>query len=168
MHAYFKILGKLTKTGIRYGVVGLMGASFYGSDQTTYDLDIFVEPDEKTLSKVRALLKKEGLAEAAVCGGELVKPSPTNREIIDKKITLLFVDSGGLTIDVLTSVSGLDFKKLWKRHKPFVIDGQKIYAASLEDIIMSKSKANRTKDSLHLPRLRKLLKEKTAKSAQNS
>lgn len=158
MHPYFKILGKLTKAKVRYGVVGLMGASFYGSDQTTYDLDIFVEPDEKTLSKVRALLKKEGLSEAAVSGGELVKPSPTSREIIDKRITLLFVEPAGLTIDVLTAVSGLDFKKLWKNHKPFVVDGQKIFVASLEDILLSKEKADRPKDRLHLPRLRKLLK----------
>lgn len=59
IHPYFLILGKLTKQGIRYGVVGQIGASFYGSDQTTYDLDIFVEPREANLSKVRRLIKND-------------------------------------------------------------------------------------------------------------
>lgn len=62
-HPYFEILGRLTKAGVPYCVVGLMGASFYGSDQTTYDLDMVVEPTKKTLSQVRKFLKNEGFTD---------------------------------------------------------------------------------------------------------
>lgn len=158
VHPYFLILGKLTQEGIRYGVVGQMGASFYGSDQTTYDLDLFVEPLEKNISKLRGLLKKEGLAEIPVCQGKIVKPAPTSREVINQQITLMYADAYGLTIDVLTAVSGIDFKKVWKGKKIFRLGGQKIYVASLKDIIHSKSCANRPKDRLHLPRLKALVK----------
>ena len=159
VHPYFLILGKLTKEGVRYGVVGQIGASFYGSDQTTYDLDIFVEPQEKNLSKVRRLLKKEGLIEIAIVGGQAVKPSPTNKEVIDRQITLLYADAYGLTIDVLTAISGVNFKKVWKGKKLFKMREEKIYVASLTDIIHSKKSANRPKDRLHLSRLKALLKK---------
>ncbi len=160
VHPYFLILGKLTRQGVRYGVVGQMGASFYGSDQTTYDLDLFVEPLEKNVSQLRKLLKKEGLAEIAVSRGQIIKPAPTSREIIDGQITLMYADAYGLTIDVLTAVSGIDFKKLWKRKKIFKLGGQNIHVASLKDIIHSKSCANRPNDRLHLPRLKALMKKK--------
>ena len=69
VHPYFQILGNLTKEGVRYGLVGQMGASFYGSDQTTYDVDVFVEPNEENLKLLRKKLKESGLTEVAVYQG---------------------------------------------------------------------------------------------------
>lgn len=157
-HPYFSILNKLTKAGIRYSVVGLMGASFYGSDQTTYDLDVCVEPDEKKLTKLRTLFQKLGLTEIPVLKEKIIKPSPSSKEILEKKMTLLFADPYGLSIDVLPCISGVNFKDLWGKKKTFTLSGDKIYVASLEHIIASKTKADRPKDRLHVKRLKDLLK----------
>lgn len=159
-HPYFLILGKLTKQRIPYCVVGLFGASFYGSSLTTYDVDLFVEPTEKTLSKARRFFKKEGLSETVVYQGEIQKPPPTNHEIMKKKMTLVFTDPYGLSFDVMTQISGLDFKTVWKARKKFSAQRQPICVASLDHILLSKLRAGREKDRLHVKRLRELLREK--------
>lgn len=156
-HPYFEILGRLTKAGIPYCVVGLMGASFHGSDQTTYDLDMVVEPTKNTLSQVRKFLKNEGFTEGAIFKGEILKPPPTDDNVIKNKITLFYTDPYGLSIDVMTVISGINFKKLWKNCEKILVGKQTIYVASLKDIILSKSTANRAKDRIHLKHLKALL-----------
>lgn len=157
-HPYFQILGALTKSGIHYAVVGQMGPSFYGSDQTTYDLDLFIEPNKEDLSHIRKFFRKKGFAEVAVFQEQLLKPPPTDDEIIQKKITLLFAEPSGLSIDVMTAISGLEFKTVWKKCQTFLVGKEKVIVAALDHIILSKEKAGRKKDRLHIPHLKKLLR----------
>ena len=159
MHPYFELLGKLNRQKIPYCVVGLLGASFYGSTLSTYDLDLLVEPTEKTLAKVRLFFIKQKFSEVAVYQGEILKQPPTHREVLRKKITLLYTDLYGLSIDVMTQISGLVFKKVWHDHKKFPMHGKTIRVASLEHILYSKQKAGREKDLLHVRRLQEMLTE---------
>lgn len=157
-HPYFQILGKLTKERVHYCVVGLLGASFYGSTLSTYDLDVLVEPTKKTLSKVRSLLRKYGLSEVVVYQEKVLKPLPNDEQILKKRMTILFVDPYGLSIDVMTQISGFNFVTVWKGRRKFLIQGQKIYVASLRHILLSKLKSGRQKDLLQVRQLKDLLK----------
>ncbi|MBI1976268.1 MAG: hypothetical protein HYS56_02025 [Candidatus Omnitrophica bacterium] len=158
-HPYFELLGQLTKQKARYCVVGLLGASFYGSTLSTYDLDLVVEPTEETLEKIRLFFHRQKFSEIAVYHGEILKQPPTHGEVLRKKMTLLFTDSYGLSIDVMTQISGIDFKTVWQKRKKFSMQGRQICVASLEHILLSKQKAGREKDLLHVRRLQEMLIE---------
>ncbi len=155
-HPYFKILGKLTRNRVRYCIVGLMGASFYGSTFSTYDLDILIEAKKKTLLKVRRLLYEYGLSEVVVYRGEILKPPPREDEILEKKMVLHYLGLSGIAIDVMTRISGVNFDTVWKKRRKFSIQGQKINVASLRHILLSKLKSGRPKDLFHIKQLREL------------
>lgn len=126
--------------GVEYLFIGKSGAIFYGFPETTQDADIFpakgAENGRKLISALREL------------GYELT-PQTEQELIVGKDFVQL--RSGPFDLDLVFAPDGIETFTAAKA-RALVLDGR-FPVASLEDIILSKRAANRTKDRESLPRL---------------
>jgi len=149
------ILESLDRHGVRYVLIGGLAATLHGSPHVTFDVDITPERSRRNLEALAAALEDldarvrledhpEGLAFDR-------SPEMLERtEILDLStrhgaLDLTFVPSGTQGYaDLRRSTEDLD------------VDGVRVPVASLADVIRSKEAADREKDRLVLPSLRRL------------
>ena len=152
----FRVLGS---HGVRYVVIGNLGATLYGSPLVTGDVDVCPASDEPNLvalasalidmgARIRTADVPEGLPFA--CDAAFL------RQMKMVNLTTRFGD-----VDVSFEPSGTGgYEDLSQRAVRIDLrDGLSTHIASLEDIIRSKEAANREKDRLALPTLRLLLQK---------
>ena len=58
-------------------------------------------------------------------------------------------------IDIMTSVSGLEFESAWERKLIVDFDGESAGVLSREDLLLTKKAADRLRDRKHIRRLQK-------------
>jgi hypothetical protein len=133
--------------GVEYLVVGGHAVNAYGVPRLTKDLDVFIRSDQANSEKVlRALAifgaPIQGLSPADFCGhpGEIfqigVEP---NR------------------IDILQSISGVDFNAAWERRVLFEVEeGVSAPFLSLEDLLANKLESGRLQDMADVEHLNKM------------
>jgi len=59
-------------------------------------------------------------------------------------------------IDIITSVSGLDFDDAWSRREPSTYLGEPNFVPGLEDLIANKKASGRDKDLIDVRELRRI------------
>lgn len=152
------IVAVLERHRVAYVVIGGLAAALHGAAHITMDIDITPSPDPDNLARLSGALKElgarvrttdapEGLAfdhDAASLGRVGVWNLVTHYGDLD----ISFVPSGTTGYDDL-------------RRDAVVLDiyGVRPSVASLADVVRSKEAANRDKDRLALPVLRRLLEE---------
>jgi hypothetical protein len=60
-----------------------------------------------------------------------------------------------LRLDIMTSVSGLEFESAWERRLVVDFDGESAAVLSRDDLLLSKKSAGRRRDRKHIKNLRK-------------
>jgi predicted nucleotidyltransferase len=130
-----EFLRLLNCRGTRYLLVGGYAVAFHGRPRSTGDIDLWIDPAAENASKVIDALVEFGFADAdrhrhlLVPGGKLFRLGvPPNR------------------IEVLPSVSGLEFAACWPRRVDAMIDGTAVHVLGLEDLRTNKKAAGRAKD----------------------
>lgn len=150
------ILRLLGEHRVRYVLVGGLAATLYGSPYVTTDVDITParEPDNlaalaSALEDLQARIRTEG-----VPGGLSFDRSA---EMLSRvEILNLTTRYGDLDITFVPSgTSGYD--DLIRHAVELTIRDTRVVVAALADLIRSKEAANREKDRLTLPTLRRLL-----------
>jgi hypothetical protein len=152
------IIESLEKNGVRYVLIGGLGAILHGSPQTTFDADICPARDGENLQRLATALREmkarirapdaaSGLAFA--CDASFLR----NVELLNLVTTF-----GELDLS-FTPAGTRGFEDLAERARIITVKGHEVPVASLEDIIRSKEAANRPKDLAALPILRQLLQE---------
>ena len=149
----FRVLGA---HGVKYVVIGNLGAALHGSPLLTRDLDICPSRDERNLEALAAALRElrarirtpdaaDGIAFA--CDATFLRQmSMVNLTTRFGDLDVSFQPAGTAGYEDLSDRAiGLDLR-----------GGVSTSVASLEDIIRSKEAANREKDRLALPTLRLL------------
>lgn len=151
-----EMLGALVRHGVDFIVVGGAGAILHGSPQLTVDL--VPEPGRANLdrlssaltelrARIRAADTPDGLA-FAHDGASLGRAVIWN-------LQTRFGD-----LDVLSEPGGIgSFHEIRARSVTMIARGLTIVVAALDDIILSKEAAGRTKDFAALPGLRRLRAE---------
>ena len=155
------ILRILDESGVRYVLIGGLAATLYGSPFVTTDVDI--APDKSSenlhalaaaLNRLDARIRKEGEA-----GGLQFDQSPAflaRASILN--LTTLYGD-----LDLTFEPAGTQgYPDLSPRAVTLTIRGIDVPVAALADVIRSKEAANREKDRLTLPTLRRLLDRQQA------
>ena len=135
-----EFLKLLTSTGVEYLVVGGYAVNFYGYSRATADMDIWIALNERNSERTASVLREFGFSRAEA--GLFREPGKVIRMGLPP-----------VRLEVLTSISGVEFEECYTRRVEAELDGVAIPMISLEDLKRNKSASGRLKDLLDLEQL---------------
>lgn len=156
-----ELLGVLVEHGVDFILIGGLAATVHGSPYATVDVDIVPRRERSNLDRLSGALRSVG-ARVYVSTDETLRFEHDGSSLSDAAVWNLGTDFGGLDITyVPAGTSG--YADLARHAQEIDIGGVIVRVAALEDIIRSKEAANREKDLVVLPALRRLLERSIAK-----
>ena len=129
------VVAALDDQGIRYGVVGAIAASVYGTVRATTDADALVSAPLSRLIKLERTLRKDGLT-VELRRGDAIDPIPA---------LLTISDQFGNRVDLLGGLRGLD-PGAFDRTFGVPFSGTTLQIIGREDFIAMKCFANGPQD----------------------
>ena len=132
---------------IDYLIVGAWALAFHGRPRITGDMDVLIRTSPDNISILLTALNKFGF-------GSL------NLKIEDFSTPDIVIQLGyePNRIDLLTSISGVQFEQAWRNKCSLEIDGIKFVFLGVEDLILNKAATGRSKDLADLTTLREIQK----------
>jgi hypothetical protein len=134
---FLDFLRCLLDAGARFLVVGAHAMAAYGVPRATGDLDVWVSAEQENAARVWEAVLRFGAPIEALGISRLDLATPG-------KVIQFGVPPRRL--DVLTSVSGLDFESAWGHRKSHAVAGMQVPFLSREDLIANKRASGRPKD----------------------
>ncbi len=131
------ILRALNEAAAEYLLVGAYAMAVHGCPRATGDIDIWVRPTSANAERVWQALR--------VFRAPLSRVTPTDFATPNNVYQI------GLPpqrIDILTSVSGVEFEAAWAERMEFRLDNLQIPVISLTHLIVNKLATGREKDLL--------------------
>jgi len=138
-----EFLALLNSARIEYLVVGGYAVSFYGYPRPTGDLDIWIAIHPDNAEKLVAALIQFGFSGAETAKELFLKPGQIVRMGVPP-----------VRIEVLNSISGVDFDACHARRVNAVLDGVEVSIIARDDLMTNKQAAGREKDLNDLKHLR--------------
>ncbi len=138
------MLRELLAANARFLVVGAHALSAHGVPRATVDLDIWVWPDSENAQRVFEALARFGAPLEAL--------GVTTVDFINSDNVAQF----GLPpfrIDIMTSVSGVDFDAAWEERVEGEIEGVRVPIIGRDSFIKNKRASGRKKDLADLESL---------------
>ena len=132
---YRDILRALSDEKVRFLLVGAYAMAIHGYPRATMDIDIWVMPSPPNGDAVLRALRSFG-----------APLHNLTREDLLKEDTVFQIGVAPRRIDIITSVSGLDFEETYSRSEPVNLEGIEVHVPSIEDLIRNKRASGRTKD----------------------
>ena len=140
-------LQTLDRHGVRFVVIGGIGARLHGSPTVTRDTDICYERSPENLERLAAALEELG---ARLRGVDEDVPFLLDAKTLGAGDHFTFRTRAG-DFDVLGQPAGVrGFDELAERATPFDIDGITVLVASIDDLIRMKRAAGRAKDLIEV------------------
>lgn len=152
------LLAALEAEGVRYVVIGGTAAVIRGAPYVTFDLDITPARDVQNLDRLAAALEKLG---ATVYGmpEEIAASFRLDGKTLASGSAWKFVTPHG-EVDIALDPDGTHgYEDLRRDAATARVAGLEVPVASLADIVRSKEAANREKDRIQLPLLRRVLEQ---------
>lgn len=135
-----EIRDALRRHGARYLFIGKSGAILLGYPDTTQDAVLFLEKNEANGTAAVKALQELGFPLTEIQAAEIRR----GKDFIQIK-------NGPFDLDLIFAPDGIEsFDQAWARH----VDVEGFPVCHLDDIIASKTAANRVRDREVLPRLR--------------
>jgi hypothetical protein len=153
-----KILRALERHEVRYVLIGGFAATIHGSPYLTTDVDVTPATDADNLDRLSAALRelKARVRTAAEPDGFVFDHDAQSLD--HARMWNLMTTAGDLDISFVPSGTG-GYEDLRRDAIDLEILGVHVPVASLADIVRSKAAADRPKDQLVLPVLRRMLDE---------
>ena len=144
------LLSSLNASRVKYLIIGGYAVAFHAQPRTTKDLDILVKPDAANAAALLRALKAFGAPVSTIKAADLIE---------DRK----FFRFGAppVMVDILSSISGIEFDAAWKRRVKMTIDAERKLKANVisrEDLIVAKLAAGRPQDLADVDAVRKATK----------
>jgi hypothetical protein len=150
-----KLLEVLTRSGVRYVLIGGFAAVIHGSPYLTTDVDVVPDTAPANLERLSVALTE---LHARVWSGSKPRGLPFKHDaasLAASRMWNLVTDFGRL--DIAFDPSGTQgYADVARDAVHLTILGAEVDVASLADVIRSKEAAGRDKDRLVLPVLRRL------------
>jgi predicted nucleotidyltransferase len=138
------MLRELNAAGVRYLIVGGYAVMVYTEPRYTKDLDLWIEPTESNAQKLFVALARFGAPTGDLRPGDFTEPEVSFQIGMDP-----------VRIDIMTSVSGLDFALAWERKVKVDFGGESAPVLCRKDVLQSKIAAGRIRDRQDLKKLRR-------------
>jgi hypothetical protein len=132
---FVEMLSALSAEGADYLLVGAHALSVYGVPRSTGDMDLWVRPSAENAQRVWKALESFGAPLSDLSIADLTEP----------EVVLQFGVPPS-RIDILTSLTGLDFESAWGRRLPVRVENLDISVLGREDFIANKRAVGRPKD----------------------
>ncbi|HEX9147898.1 MAG TPA: hypothetical protein VF958_01930 [Thermoanaerobaculia bacterium] len=129
------LLSEFNAARVRYLVVGAHVLSYYGRPRTTGDLDLWVDPAPENAQRVFGAIARIGAPLEGITIEDFVRPG-----------TVFQVGVAPSRIDVMTSLTGLNFTNAWKGRRRARYGENPISVLSERDFIRNKRAVGRTRD----------------------
>ncbi len=150
---FLDILRRLLAHEVDFILVGGVAAILEGAPVSTFDLDIVFLPTEDNRQHLLAALKDLNARYLDPAGRHIV---PDADKLATLRLHQLLTDYGPL--DVLRTIGhGLGYSELAEHTREYEVEGLPVRTLRLEMIILSKEQAQRDKDRVALPVLRRTL-----------
>ena len=132
----------LNKNKAEYLVVGGYAVAMHGYPRYTGDIDFWINSNSENAQRIIQALLEFGFGSVDISLEDLTEP--------DNVIQLGYPPN---RIDILTSVTGLEFENCWKEKVEVVFENEKINFISLHHLKINKKETGRTQDKLDLENL---------------
>jgi len=143
------LLKSLNARNVEFVIIGATAFPIHGYARATLDIDIFIRPEPKNAGRTLDALRDFGYDTAEV----------TVKDLLTRKV---LIRQYLVETDIHPFVTGITFDHVWENRIPGTFGEEKVYYASLDDLIVMKESAGRPKDLEDLKVL-KILKEKRNK-----
>jgi len=139
------LLDALDEAGARYLVVGAHALAAHGLPRATADFDVWVEATHENARAVMQALVAFGapVADHGLSEAHLARPG-----------TVYQLGLPPRRIDVLTSISGVDFEQAWQQRLDAQVGARRVPVLGRDALIANKLAAGRPKDLLDVAALR--------------
>jgi predicted nucleotidyltransferase len=138
----------LNEAGVEYLVVGAYALAAHGCPRATGDIDLWVRPNVFNAKRVWTALESFGAPMAPISVEDFATPDIVYQIGIPPQ-----------RIDILTSITGVDFTAAWDSRLKVEIDGMQVSILGLRDLLVNKSSTGRDKDQADLPTIRRLIQQ---------
>lgn len=129
------ILAELNAAGAEYLLIGAYAMAVHGFSRATGDIDIWVRPSEENADRVWQALTAFKAPTHHATRDDFAKPD-----------IVFFMGRPPLRIDILTSISGVEFDRAWSNRVIETIAGLEVAVIGREDLLANKLAAGRSKD----------------------
>ncbi len=130
-----EFLRSLNEHHVRYLLVGGYAVGYYGYPRTTADIDVWIALDRENAQKMVAALKAFGF------GVPELKPAL----FLDEN-RIIRMGNAPLRIEIMMSVSGVEFEACYVERKVDVLDGINVSIIGLDCLKRNKQASGRHKD----------------------
>jgi hypothetical protein len=140
------MLSAFSEAGVEYLLVGAYAMAAHGCPRATGDIDFWVRPSEANAKRVWEALEKFG--------------APLSKVSVNDFCTADVVYQMGVPpqrIDILTSITGVDFAEAWAERLAVQIDQLSINVIGLKQLYANKLASGRPKDQLDAKIIAELL-----------
>jgi len=132
----------LNSHGVEYVVVGGHAVAFHGHPRFTGDIDFLIRATPENVSRVLAVLRAFGFGNLGIVEQDLLE-----------RVRVLQLGHPPNRIDILTSISGVDFESAWQQRIKTLMDDQPVTLIGWDELIRNKRAAGRQKDLADLEKL---------------
>ena len=146
-----EFIALLNSRKAEYIVVGGHAVAFHGYPRFTGDIDFFLRATPDNAERVLSVLKDFGFGDLQIGISDLTTPNrviqlgrPPNR------------------IDLLTSISGVEFDDAWPSRVSTDLDGEQVSFLGLNELIQNKRASNRENDRADVSKLLAIAQRKGA------
>jgi hypothetical protein len=132
---FLDMLSALSEAGVEFLVVGAHALAFHGHVRATGDLDIWVRPTAENASRVWAAILRYGAPHRHMTLEDFHTPD-----------VVFQVGVAPNRIDVITSISGVEFESAWANRKKVAVDEVAFFVIGRSDLLQNKRASGRPKD----------------------
>jgi len=127
------LLKLLNARKVEFVIIGATAFPVHGYARATLDIDLFIRPELENARRTLQALKEFGYDVTDLNADDLLSKKVLIRQYL-------------LETDIHPFVQGVTFDRVWKNRVSGTYGNEKVYYASLDDLIMMKKAAGRPKD----------------------
>ena len=137
-----EFLKLLNEHRVEYLLIGGYAVSYHGYPRSTADIDIWIATNEQNAGQIIAALEAFGFGGTGMTPDLFLQPDQITR-----------MGNPPHRIEILTTISGLDFSEAYAQRVVDVIDDIPVSLISLEHLKINKRASGRAKDLADLENL---------------
>jgi hypothetical protein len=154
-----ELLQSLSGESVQYVLVGGLAVQLHGFMRSTFDIDLVLAMNDGNLTRFIAVAKRYGLVPSIPVPIDTLRDANQIEQWHREKGMLAFAlrepQVGGSVVDILVRPN-VPFEQLMANAVAGELFAQKIWIASIDDLITMKRIANRAKDQLDIAALEKI------------
>jgi hypothetical protein len=134
---YKELLQLLNEFEVEYLIVGGFAVMKYGEPRYTKDLDVWVHNSPQNSVRVVQVLKKFG---APVERDGIIPETFAEKQVVYQ------IGIAPVRIDILTEVTGVNFRNAWRKKVEGTFFGVPVHFISFDDLVLNKRALGRSSD----------------------